>query len=103
MRPARRCNAALGRAAGGDCATCQAKLDGPEATTPWCAFNEVHPRELLDQTPTAGVLIDARLLPAVEIPPQRGSLAGRFFGALGRILRLGYGRKAGMALTRKSG
>ena len=46
------------------CATCQAKLDGPEAPPPWCAFNEVHPRELRDQVPAAGILVEARRLPA---------------------------------------
>ena len=85
------------------CASCQAKLDGPEPPTPWCAFNEVHPQELRDQVLTAGVLIEARLLPAVEIPPQRRSLAGRFLGALGRMLRPGSGRETGTAITGKSG
>ena len=81
------------------CATCQEKLDGPEATTPWCAFNEVHPRELRDQVPIAGVLVEARLMPAVELPPQRRSLAGRFLGALRRMLRPGSGRRSGTAIT----
>ena len=25
------------------CATCQARLNGPEPRTPWCAFNEIYP------------------------------------------------------------
>ena len=50
------------------CATCQARLNGPEPRTPWCAFNEIYPMDLRDQVPTAGVLIEARLMPAVELP-----------------------------------
>ena len=38
------------------CRSCQEKLDGPEATTPWCAFDEVHSRELRDHVPIAGIL-----------------------------------------------
>ena len=71
------------------CAICQAKLDGPEPTSPWCAFNEVHPLELQSQVPTAGVLVEARLLPPVEPPARRRSLAGRFLGALGRVFKPG--------------
>ena len=37
-----------------------------------CAFNEFHP-----QVSSAGVLLKALLLPAMELPPQRRSLAGR--------------------------
>ena len=85
------------------CASCQAKLDGPEATTPWCAFNEVHPFEFKSQVSAAGVLVEARLMPAVELPPQRRSLAGRFLGTLGRMMRTGSGRRTGTAITGKSG
>ena len=86
------------------CTTCQAKLDGPESQAPWCAFNEVHPQELRDQVPAAGVLIEARRLPGVEIPPpQRRSLAGRFLGSMGRMFRPGSGRRSGTAITGKSG
>ena len=56
---------------------------------PWCAFNEVHPLELRHQAPPAGVLVEARLMPAVELPPQHRSLAGRFLGTLGRMLQPG--------------
>ena len=84
------------------CASCQAKLDGPEAQTPWCAFNEVHPRELRNQVPTAGVLIEARLLPATETPATgRRSPLGRFLGALARIFRPGPGRGNKRAITGK--
>ena len=65
------------------CSIWQEKLDGPEATTSWCALNEVYPMELRDQASTAGVLIEARLLPAVEIPPQRRFLAASSSGGLG--------------------
>ena len=53
--------------------------------------------------PGTGVLVDARLTPAVELPPQRRSLAGRILGALGRTLRLGSGRRARTAITGESG
>ena len=53
------------------CGSCQAKLDGPEMIPPWCAFNEVHPKELREQVPTAGILVEARLLPIVDVPSQR--------------------------------
>ena len=79
------------------CGSCQAKLDGPEMIPPWCAFNEVHPLELRHLVPPAGVLVEARRLPAVEpveTPPRSRSLAGRFFGALGRILGPGTGWRA---------
>ena len=59
----------------GICASCQAKLDGPEPTTLWCAFNEVHPRELQAQVPDASIMIEDRLMHAVEGPPQHRSLA----------------------------
>ncbi len=58
------------------------------ATTPWCAFNEVHPLEFQSQVPAAGVLIEARLMPAVEGPPQRRSLADRFFRDCGTVLQV---------------
>ena len=64
---------------------------GPEPlcakTPPLCAFNEVHPLEFRPLVPPAGVLVEARLLPAVEIPPQRRFLAGQFLWTLGRMLR----------------
>ena len=85
------------------CASCHAKLDGPPPPTPWCAFNEVHPLEFQSQVPAAGVLVEARLIPAVEIPPQRRSLAGRFLGTLRRMMQPGSGRKTGTAITGKSG
>ena len=62
-----------------------------------CAFNGVHPLEFRPLVPPAGVLVEARLLPAVEIPPQRWFLAGQFLWTLGRMLR------ARTALTGKSG
>ena len=42
-------------------------------------------------------------LPAVEIPPQRRSLADRFIPALGRMLRRGSGRRTGTATTGEIG
>ena len=84
------------------CGTCQAKLDGPEAQAPWCAFNEVHPRELQAQVPTAGMIIEARLLPVVETPAAgRRSHLGRFLEKLGQIFRHGPGRGAKTAITGK--
>ena len=77
-----------------------------------CAFNEVHPLVLRPPVlrppvlrppvlrplmPPAGVLVEARLLPAVELPPQRRFLAGQFLWTLGRMLR------ARTALTGESG
>ena len=88
------------------CGNCQAKLAGPDVPTPWCAFNEVHPLEVRPWASASGVLVEARLLPApvnpAETPQRRRSLASRFLGALGRMLRLGAGRKAGAAITGKS-
>ena len=84
------------------CAICQAKLDGLEATTPWCAFNQVHPRELQAQVPTARIMIEARLLPATETPAAgRRSLTGRFLGALGQIFRPRSARGTRTAITEK--
>ena len=85
------------------CGRCQAKLDGTEATTPWFAFNEGHPLEIQHQVPAAGVLIEARLMLIVEVPPQRRSLAGRLLGTLGRIFKPGAGRGASTAITGNSG
>ena len=83
------------------CGSCQKKLDRPEATTSWCAFNEIYPMDLRDQVPIAGVRIEARLMPAVELPPQRRPLAGRFLGALGQIFRRGSARRTRTAITGK--
>ena len=80
------------------CGSCQKKLDGPEMITPWCAFNEVHPLEVQPQVPAVGVLIEARLMPPVDLPARRRSLAGRFLGALGQIFRFGAGRKTRRAI-----
>ena len=77
------------------CDDCQEKLDEPKATSPWCAFNEVHPLELRPQATPAGILIEARLLPSLETPTPRRSLAGRFLGALGRALRPRSRRRKG--------
>ena len=41
-------------------------------------LHEVHPLEFRPLVPPAGVLVEARLLPAVELPPQRRFLAGQF-------------------------
>ena len=79
------------------CGTCQAKLDGPEPPPPLCAFNGVHPLESRPLVLPAGVLVEARLLPAVELPPQRRFLAGQFLWRLGRMLRIRT------AITGKSG
>ena len=62
-----------------------------------CAFNEIHPLEFRPLVPPAGVLVEAQLLPAVEIPPQRRFLAGQFLWTLGRMLM------ARTALTGESG
>ena len=63
------------------CGTCQAKLAGPEPP-PLCAFNEVCPL-----VPPAGVLVEARLRPAVEYPRNAGSWrassSGRWGGCSG--------------------
>ena len=82
------------------CATCKAKLDGPDPTTPWCAFNEVHPRELQHQVPAAGMMIEARLMPVVEtLAAGRRSHLGRFLGKLGQTFRRGSGRRTKKAIT----
>ena len=41
-------------------------------------------------------------MPAVKLPPQNQSLAGRFLGALGQIFRSGSGRETRKAITGKS-
>ena len=85
------------------CATCQAKLDGPEPTTPWCAFNEVHPRELQHQVRAAGMMIEARLMPVVETPAAgRRSLVARVLGRLGQIFRPEPRRGTRKVITGKS-
>ena len=73
------------------------------ARTPWCAFNEVHSLEFQSQVPAAGVLMEARLMPAVEVPPQRRSLADRFFGTVGQFFKFRIGRMPARAITDKSG
>ena len=90
------------------CESCHAKLDWTETQAPWCAFNEVHPRELQPHVPPAGVLVETRLLPAVESPVPRRSMAGRCLGALGQMFRPGsrrrdVGRALGLRGTTKEG
>ena len=74
------------------CGTCQVKLDGPEPPPPLCAFNEVHPLEFRPLVPPAGVLVEARLLPAVEIPRNAGSWRASSSGRWGG--RSGPGRRS---------
>ena len=82
------------------CGSCQAKLDGPEAQPVWCAFNEIHPRELQAQAPVDGIMIEARLLPMAETPAaERRSLLARLLGKLGQIFRSGPGRSDRRAIT----
>ena len=76
------------------CGTCQAKLDGPEPP-PLCAFNGVHPLEFRPLVPSVGVLVEARLLPAVEIPPQR-----RFLWTAGADAQGPPGRSPGNRVER---
>ena len=75
------------------CGTCQAKLDGPTTPEPWCAFNELHTIELRPQVPSAGLLVEARLLPAVEPRTPHRSLGKQILGILGRVLRRGAARQ----------
>ena len=59
---------------------------------------------LQSQVLAAGVLVEARLKHAVELHPQRRSLAGRSLGALlGRIFQPVSGRRTGTAVSGKSG
>ena len=47
------------------CSDCNAKL-ARATPVPYCAFHDVDPTELLPQRRPAGLMLEARLLPAVE-------------------------------------
>ena len=83
------------------CSPCQVKLETPARPTPFCAFDEVHPRDLRPQTSLEGVVVEARLLPAPEpvVEEKRPSLIGRVLRAAARIGRRGDGRNRTRAIT----
>lgn len=86
------------------CTPCQRKLKAPAAPTPWCAFNEVHPRELRPQATPMAIMVEARLLPAPEtvVEERRPSLVGRIIRVAGRVFRCGNGRRTLPAISGES-
>ena len=66
------------------CTDCNAKLAGATPPVPYCAFYDVDPTDLLPQRRLAGLMLEARLLPAVEAAPAPRP---RPRSLLGRILR----------------
>ena len=64
------------------CADCNAKLARDTAPEAYCAFYDVDPTDLLPQRRLAGLMLEARLLPASESAPEPRSRS-----LLGRILR----------------
>ena len=66
------------------CGDCNAKLAKATPPVPYCAFYDVDPTDLLPQRRLAGLMLEARLLPAVEAAPAPRP---RPRSLLGRILR----------------
>ena len=66
------------------CVDCNAKLAGATPPVPYCAFYDVDPTDLLPQRRLAGLMLEARLLPAAEAAPAPRP---RPRSLLGRILR----------------
>ena len=66
------------------CSDCNAKLARATPPVPYCAFYDVDPTDLLPQRRLAGLMLEARLLPAVEAAPVPRP---RPRSLLGRILR----------------
>ena len=66
------------------CSDCNAKLARATPPVPHCAFYDVDPTDLLPQRRLAGLMLEARLLPAVEAAPAPRP---RSRSLLGRILR----------------
>ena len=83
------------------CNQCQLKLETPATPTPFCAFDEVHPRELRPQTTLEAVVVEAKLLPVTELvmEKKRPSLIGRVLRAIAGISLRGHGKKATRAIT----
>ena len=71
------------------CSDCNAKLAGATAPEAYCAFYDVDPTDLLPQRTLAGLMLEARLLPASEAAPepQPRSLLGRILRAATRPFR----------------
>ena len=66
------------------CSDCNAKLARKTPPEAYCAFHDVDPTDLLPQRRLAGLMLEARLLPAVEAAPAPRP---RPRSLLGRILR----------------
>ena len=66
------------------CSDCNAKLARNTPPEAYCAFYDVDPTDLLPQRRLAGLMLEARLLPAVEAAPAPRP---RPRSLLGRILR----------------
>ena len=83
------------------CGQCQIKLETPAASAPFCAFDEVHPRDLRPQTSLEAIVVEARLLPAPDsvVEEKRPSLIGRILRAAAKIGRRGDGRNGTRAIT----
>ena len=86
------------------CGSCQLKLEKLAAPVPFCAFDEVHPRELRPQTSLEAVMVEARLLPAPDtfVEEQKPSLIGRMVHGVGRLFRRTQGRRALPAIPGES-
>ena len=83
------------------CTPCQVKLETPTAPAPFCAFEEVHPKELRSQTMLEAVLVEARLLPAPELVVEdaKPSLVSRILDVARRLLRRGDRRGTVAAIS----
>ena len=86
------------------CTDCIQKLEAPLAPPPWCAFDEVHPRELRPQTSLEAVVVEARLMPAAEtvVEEKKRSLIGRILQGAGALFRGRHGRGTVPAITGES-
>ena len=76
------------------CGDCLAKLQGQTVPAPFCAFDEVHPKDLRPQKALEAVVVEAKLLPAPKtvVEEPKPSLAGRIIGGLGQLFKRRNGR-----------
>ena len=86
------------------CSPCQMKLETPATPAAFCAFDEVHPKDLRPQTSLEAVVVEARLLPAPEtvMEERKPSLVSRMLGVAGRLWRRGERRGTRAAISGES-
>ena len=86
------------------CSPCQLKLEMPATPEAFCAFDEVHPKDLRPQTSLEAVVVEARLLPASEtvIEERKPSLVSRMLGVAGWLWRRGERQGARAAISGES-